>query len=184
MKLANLPVFPNWFPYNNMVFDGHMKVGPYEGVKTRSWNWDYRGPVLFYNSGRTAQSAVRAYGYHDAPAEHKVIIGVGELVDVRRLTNEEALQMVCNFNNLSESKVRGMVKKAREEWDCSESEVLLGFYNLGNYVVPLPVGFFFKNLARFHEPVKFNWPAGPVKPINTKIVPGSPLYAQLKQSGI
>ncbi|MEK7118229.1 MAG: hypothetical protein AAB869_01335 [Patescibacteria group bacterium] len=183
MKLANLPVFPNWFPFNNMIFDGHMKVGPYEGVKTRSWNWGYRGPVLFYNSGRTAHTAARAYGYRDAPTEHKVIIGVGELVDVREFTNEEALQMVCNFNKLSESKVREMVEKAREEWDCPESEVLFGFFDLGDYIAPYRIGFFFKNLAKFHEPVKFNWPAGPVKPINTKITSGSPLARQLQLSG-
>ena len=55
MAPKTMPVFPNWFPYNDMMLDGHMKVGKWAGVKTRSWEWNYRGLVLLYNSGRTAK---------------------------------------------------------------------------------------------------------------------------------
>lgn len=167
-----------------MVLDGHMKVGPYEGVKTRSWEWDYRGPLLFYNSGRTARPAVSAYGYHDAPQEHKVIIGVGELVDVRSLTPKETLQMVCNFNNLTEREVRKIIRKEVGSVGASFVHVLRNFYACGDYVAPYPTGFFFKNLVRFDKPVKFNWPAGPVKPITTRVVSGSPLHVQLNRAGL
>ena len=29
-----LPVFPNWYPYSDMVFDGHLQIGDF-AVKTR-----------------------------------------------------------------------------------------------------------------------------------------------------
>src|SRR3989344_5440310 len=29
-KDRKIPVFPNWFPFNDMVFDGHLKVGKIE----------------------------------------------------------------------------------------------------------------------------------------------------------
>ena len=188
MALKKVPVFPNWFPYNDMLLDGHLKVEPHEGCKTRSWYWDYRGPVLFYNSLRTARPGVEAYKYEDGSAKHKVIVGIGELVDVRPLTYKEALQMVCNFNNLSFEKVEkilrenGFSTEENPEEDVVDSP-LFGFYEFGPYIAPFETGFFFKNLKRFKEPVPFNWPQGPIKPIFTKIVVGSKLDAAIKKSG-
>lgn len=156
----HLPVFPNWFPFNDMLFDGHLRVLDFAGVKTRSWKWDYRGPVLFYTSGRTARPAVEAYEYQDSQEHHKVIIGTGNLVEVRELTEDEVLRMVCNFNNIT------------------PTEALAGEYKIS----PFPFGFFFQNLRRFERPVPFKWPAGPVKPIWTEIPSGSELSRQLKKS--
>ncbi len=169
MELKKLPVFPNWFPYNDLLLDGHLKVDQWEGVKTRNWEWNYRGPVLLYNSLRTANPAVRAYQYKDSPSMHKMIIGAGELIDVRLLTQREVLQMVCNFNNVTHEQVKRVLEQNDSSWD--------------EYIVPFDTGFFFKNLRRFKEPVPFNWPSGPVKPIFTKIVSGSKLHRQLQQSG-
>ncbi len=171
-----------------MMLDGHLKVNRWEGIKTRNWEWNYRGPVLFYNSLRTAKPAVEAYKYVDSHSQHKVIIGVGELLDVRPLTHKEALQMVCNFNNMSPEKVEeilqqnGFTSEPIDEEDFVNS-VLFDFYEFGPYIAPFDTGFFFKNLKRFKESVPFNWPPGPIKPIFTKIVPGSKLHRQLKQLG-
>lgn len=168
-----LPVFPNWYPYNNMVFDGRLQVGDC-AVKTRSWNWDYRGPVLFYTSGRVAHQAVEAYGYQRNRANHKVIIGVADLVNVRELTNQEAKTMVCNFNNISPAKL----KKVLAENDYTEPDSAFWVSGLG-YIEPYHIGFFFQNLRRFDNPVPFSWPAGPVKPIFTEVTRNAKLYEQL-----
>lgn len=187
VKARILPVFPNWFPYNDMLLDGHLKVGDYAGVKTRSWKWDYRGPVFLYTSGRTAPQPARTYRYHNSPHVHKIIIGVAELVEVRDLTNAEALKMVCNFNRLTPLGVRDLIHpQAKWKWDNVTldlwRESLYGFYGCGG-IAPLPIGFFFQNQAKFRSPVPFNWPAGPVKPIMTKIVKGSPLQQELEWVG-
>ena len=157
-----LPVFPNWYPYNDMLFDGHLQVGKHS-VKTRSYDWDYRGPVLFYTSGRTQQSCVKAYKYVNGQDKHKIIIGVANLVDVRPLNREEVMKMVLNFNNLK------------------VEEVLSDFSNV--QVVPYNFGYFFSKVKRFEEPVAFSWPSGPVKPILTNIRSGSQLHRQLQEAG-
>lgn len=157
---SRLPVFPNWFPFNDMLLDGHLRLGEF-GVKTRSWNWDYRGPVLLYNSGRTACSAMRAYHYRDSREHHGVIIGVGNLVQVRELTEAETLQMICNFNNISK-----------------RMAALLGPY----LISPFQFGFFFQDLRRFKESVPFRWPSGPIKPIWTRIRRGSKLAYELEKT--
>jgi len=180
LAFEKLPVFPNWFPFNDMVFDGYSQVGEYAGVKTRSWNWDYRGPVLFYNSLRTAKPAVKAYGYENGPSNHKVIIGVGNLIDVRPLTLAEAKQMLANFNKLPLAEVERIVRDC-EELDFSPENVVYRFYNFGPYIAPLKIGFFFQNLNRFSNPVPFDWPAGPIKPI---YIPVSKVAKELKEVGI
>jgi len=170
-----LPVFPNWYPYNNMVFDGRLQVGDC-AVKTRSYGWNYRGPVLFYTSGRTEQRAVEVYGYEGGRDKHKVIVGVADLVDVRELTTEEAKKMVCNFNNLSP---RDLNKVLRRNGLTNDPEAPFFIYEYGYYVAPLRIGYFFKNLRRLSNPVPFNWPTGPVKPIFTEITRNPKLYEQL-----
>ncbi len=166
-----LPVFPNWYPYNEMVFDGHLQVGDF-AVKTRSWNWNYRGPVLFYTSGRVAQQAIDAYKYQKGPFNHKSIIGIADLVETRLLTNREAKKMVCNFNN----------------WTPRTLNQVLKFYDLlddpfrvneHGFIAPFRIGFFFKNAKRFKEPVPFNWPAGPVRPITIHTARYPKLHAQI-----
>lgn len=170
-----LPVFPNWYPYNNMFFDGHLRVGGCS-VKTRNYLWDYRGPVLFYNSGRTEQRMIEIYGYERGRDNHKVIIGVADLIDVRGLTTEEAKKMVCNFNCISRQTLNRILRPNRA---TDDPEAPFHIYEYGYYVAPLRVGYFFKNLRRLSTPVPFNWPAGPVKPIFTEITRNPKLYEQL-----
>ena len=175
-----LPVFPNWYPYNNMIFDGRLQVGDC-AVKTRSYSWNYRGSVLFYTSGRTARRIAEVYGYKDSWDKHKVIIGVGDLVDVRELTLEEAKQMVCNFNNLSRRNLNRVL--CRNEIPTNDPDAPFWFYSYGYYVAPLRIGYFFKNLRRLSNPVPFNCPAGPVKPIFTDVRKDSRLYEELAPLG-
>lgn len=156
-----LPVLPNWFPFNDMLLDGHLRIGKY-CVKTRNWNWGYRGQVLLYNSLRTSHPSLSAYGYRDAENRHRIIIGVATLVGVRPLDNWEITTMICNFNNLTPRQIgegSGVVK-----------------------IYPHDFGFFFQDLRRFETPVPFTWPPGPVKPINHEIKHGSPLHRQLKKA--
>ncbi len=174
-----LPVFPNWFPYNDMLFDGHMKVGQWEGVKTRSWDWKYRGPVLLYNSLRTSLPALDAYKYKDSPLNHKVIIGVGELAEVRELKISEATKMLANFNNKPLAQIKRIVQYYCA--DYTPEKVIYSFYDFGPYIAPFKVGFFFKNLTRFKEPVPFNWPSGPIKPI---FIPVSVVEKAFEKVGI
>src|SRR5258708_2131734 len=80
-----LPVLPNSFPYNEMLFQGILKLGEF-GVKTRSWNWHHRGLVLLYTSTSTHKVPAQAYGLDPKKYPRCVIVGVGELVNVRDLT--------------------------------------------------------------------------------------------------
>ncbi|MBI3632245.1 MAG: hypothetical protein HY225_02255 [Candidatus Vogelbacteria bacterium] len=184
MTAQKLPVFPNWFPYNDMLLDGHMKVDGHEGVKSRCWEWNYRGPVLLYNSLRTAKPAVKAYDYTNSSENHKVIVGVGELVEVRGFTVDEAAQMLANFNNISLDKIKIALRNIKRKMPSYRpEEIIYNFFQFGPYIAPFRTGFFFKNLRRFDKPVSFNWPAGPIKPIFTQVVPGSELGKQLKRAG-
>ncbi len=158
-----LQVFPNWFPYNDMLLDGHLQVGKH-GVKTRNYDWKYRGPMVFYTSLRTAQPCVRAYNYTDGKDKHRVIIGAATLQDVRLLTDQEVMKMTCNFNNLT-------ARQVRADFDRAE-------------VVPFDFGWFFTDIKRFSEPVPFHWPSGPVRPMFTEVQPRSPLARQLRAAGI
>lgn len=158
-----LPVFPNWYPYNDMLLDGHLQVGRYH-LKTRSYDWKYRGPVLLYNSGRVAWHCVDAYQYSSIDRPHRHIIGVATLVDVRELTEKESLQMECNFNNLTP-------KQLLKDPGLAE-------------IFPLHMGYFFARVHRFDKPVPFSWPAGPVKPIFTTVNPRSALQRQLTAAGV
>ncbi len=157
-----LPVFPNWYPYNDMLLDGRLQLGEY-GVKTRSYDWDYRGDVLLYNSGRTAWHCVNNYEYESGRQNHGIIIGVGRLVSVRELKQREEYQMYLNFNNLTRSQARRLVEREG--------------YRAGVY--PLPFGYFFTDLKRFEKPIQFNWPSGPIRPIFTTVREGSLLKTQL-----
>lgn len=177
-NLVKYPVFPNWFPYNDMAFDGFLKVGEYAAVKTRNWNWDYRGPVLFYTSGRTATEVRKAYGYQDDRSRHQIIIGVGDLVEVRNLTSQEAMKMVLNFNNIPAHTLELML--AEKNYTSHDSAFWVN--NLG-LVAPLRKGLFFQNMKRFQKSMPFSWPAGPIRPIfiNPRKVAG--LSEQLKLVG-
>ena len=145
---TTFPVFPNAAPYNELLLSGKLRVGLYEGVKTRSWEWDHRGPVLFYTSGRTHLPVARAYDLVPSELPRKAIVGVGELFEVRALTADEEIQMYRNFNNWTLADYR---KFCRQGWWEAD------------YVEPIWCGFFFRNLRRFRNPIKFHWPPGPVR---------------------
>lgn len=183
IKERKIPVFPNWFPYNNMVFDGHLKVGKYAGVKTRCWQWNYRGPVLFYNSLRTEKRVTQVYEYENDRSEHKVIIGIADIVESRPLSINEAKQMLANFNNIPLADIEQIIKNLQKDGYFIE-EIIYGFYNFGPYVAPYRgFGFFFQNLCRFKTYIPFNWPSGPVKPIFTDINKNPALKKQVALAG-
>lgn len=138
-KIETLPGFPNAFPYNELLFDGKLMA------KTRSWAWKHRGLVLLYTSTSTSRVTAKAYGLDSKKYPRCVIVGVGELTDVRKLTREEEDKLFCQFNNATP-----------EEADE------FGSFAGPSYVAPLEFGYFFKNLQRFKEPVPFKPPKGAV----------------------
>jgi hypothetical protein len=143
-----------------MLFDGRLDVGDF-AVKTREWEWKYRGPVLFYTSSRVCKAVAKAYGYRQQPDEKKAIIGIADLVDVRELTEDEAEKMVCNFNNITRTQWRQLLEK-NEVTGTYWPFIAYGRFGL---ISPFHVGFFFKDKKKFSVPVPFNWAPGPVKPI-------------------
>jgi hypothetical protein len=152
---TTIPAFPNAFPYNELLLDGKLIA------KTRGWVWAHRGLTLLYTSTKVHRAAADAHGLDPKDYEQKVIVGCGELVDSRALTEAEKKELFRQFNNL------------RFGW--TEKDLP------HRWIEPLPIGFFFKNLKRFKKPVQFNWPSGPVKPIG---VPVSKVAAALKAVGI
>ena len=167
-------VMANKVPYNDMVFDGHLRLGKYL-IKTRSYNLNYRGPVLFYNSSRTEPKAVSAYKYENGPSNHKVIIGIADLVEVRPLTEIEARKMVLNFNNLTPQ----TLAKRLHKYGLSYFQHTWFWLQIGDLIKPYHIGLFFENAKRFEEPVPFSWPAGPVRPITIQTARYPKLHAQI-----
>jgi len=163
MVTVLVPVFPNWYPFNDMLIDGHLKIGVF-GVKTRSYDWKYRGPVLLYNSGRTTTSCREAYGYPKDASSRHMIVGAADLVVVRRLTRDELRMMRQRFNNLTPAQMRAHPDLVK--------------------VIPLPFGYFFTSAVRFTNPVPFAWKPGPVKPIFIAIPPDSALETEFRITGL
>lgn len=174
-------VMPNTVPYKDMVLDNHLRVGEYDAVKTRSYRMAYRGPVLFYNSTRIEPLAMKAYEYQRNSENHKVIIGIADLVEVRPLTSKEGLKMVRNFNNMTAREVKKLEKEINP-LDINDPNWPFWFnYQWGyeNYIAPFKIGFFFKKVKRFREPIPFNWPAGPIRPIFIESARHPKIHAQL-----
>lgn len=176
-------VMPNQVPYNDMVFDGHLRVGKYS-VKTRSYNLNYRGPVLFYNSTRTEPKAMAAYDYGTGFSSHKTIIGMADLVKVRPLKHWEAKKMVENFNNLPQVAVTNLFGKMLDlivnDKEIPDFPFLVNEMGL---IAPFRNGLFFLNEKRFEKPVPFKWPTGPVRPIFIESARHPKIHAQLLLSG-
>jgi hypothetical protein len=139
--VETIPAFPNWFPYNDLLLDGKLIA------KSRSWSWRHRGLTLLYTSSRIARPVAQAHGMDPKDYPRRAIIGVGRLVDVRLLTRREWHVLRRQFNNVPLGGMRKIIAA-------------------GEFVEPLPYGFFFRDLQRFADPVPFAWPTGPVKPIN------------------
>jgi len=79
-KAATVPVFANRAPWNELVLRGKRRV------KTLSFNWKYRGPILLYTSkDRTDDWGLFEYrvrGLKMADIPTGAIVGIAEVVDV------------------------------------------------------------------------------------------------------
>lgn len=90
---ATIPLFPNWFPYNDLLLDGKLIA------KSRSWTWKHRGLTLLYTSSRVARSVAAAHGMDPKKYPRKAIVGVGDLIEVRPLNAREWRTLSRQFNN-------------------------------------------------------------------------------------
>jgi len=143
----HLFAFPNIFPYNEMLFDGKLRLANFR-VKTRGYDPGFRGPVLLYTSGRIERCVAQAHGYNPKEYIRPAIVGVGDLKKVRELSEEEFESMFFQFNNAT-----------------SEDEV----YSQDGCVEPLSYGLFFQRLRKFKEPIAFTAAPGPVKRIKVPL---------------
>lgn len=171
---ATIPGFPNAFPYSEMALDGKLKLGSY-GVKTRKRYWSHRGLTLFYSSGSTEKLAAARHGYDPKSGPRRVIVGVGELVDVRELTREEIRTLTGQFNNMSVKTAARFVRiaAAKNAWPADDEG--------NNLILPCRYGYFFRDLRRFETPVPFAWPSGAV---TTTHIPVSVVAKALREIGV
>ena len=163
----DLAALPNKFPFQYMLLDGILKLGDF-GVKTRSGNNVEPGLHLLYSSSNKMTPSLESYPQfrnsetYPSPA----LVGVGDLKEVRTLTDEEAEQLFFQFNNST---------------DLEEIE------SRHRYVYPLPYGLFFQGLRKFEKPVDFKASGGPVSevrvPRSQRKVIGE-LKEQLQQVGL
>jgi hypothetical protein len=124
-----IPAFPSWFPYNELLFTGRLSA------KTRNWRWTHTGPTLLYTSMGTARDVARVHNLDPKSAPRGVLVGVGDLVQVRGCTGKEAEQIEREFCN-----------------------------NTGTvYVYAGPYLYKFNSLKRFKHPVSFKPPQGAVR---------------------
>jgi len=79
MSTATIPVMANRAPWNELVLRGRRKV------KTLSFNWKHRGPILLY----TSSNRVDEWGLFDYRLRMKMadipkgaIVGIAEVLDV------------------------------------------------------------------------------------------------------
>ena len=165
---TTLPVLPNCFCYNEMLLNnqlginGHDKDG--EGVKTRSWAPKHRGPMLLYTSTSVHRTPCLAWGYDPKKFESMVIVGIGNLVDVRELTDSEDFDMLIAFNNLERFRISSREQQTRNYarmFDLKAADKW-GAENKCGPIRAFPNGLFFKNLKRFRKPIPFKPPKGAV----------------------
>lgn len=141
-----IPAFPNRYPYNELLLDGDLDA------KTRTWHWKHRGLTLLYTSSRSDHEVAFAHGLDPRDFAKGVIVGCGDLVEVRDLTDRERARLFMQFNNIkSKSVARRLMRTG------------------GNCIWPLPVGFFFDDLQRFEKPVPFSPPRGAVRTFRVSI---------------
>ena|SRR3989344_1680481 len=130
-----IPAFPNSFPYNELLLQGKLSA------KTRTWRWRHTGLTLLYTSTSTARDVAEAHGLNPKDTPRGVLVGVGELVTVRELTDAEADQIEREFDNNT-----GTVSIGAGAWRYE-----------------------FKNLKRFKKPVPFKPPQGAVRLFNVPV---------------
>ncbi len=130
-----IPAFPNSFPYNELLLTGKLSA------KTRTWRWSHIGLTLLYTSTSTAHDVAAAHGLNPKTALRGMLVGVGELVAVREITDSEAYQIEREFDN-----------------DTGTVDVCAGTYR-----------YEFKNLKRFKTPIPFKPPKGAVRLFNVPV---------------
>lgn len=169
IKVRTLPVLPNRVPYNEMLFRGLLDINS-NGLqlKTRPWNWRYRGWVLLYN-GKRLPAWLPCEGYNIDPETipQGVLVGVAELVDVRELTPEEKVDLACRFTNekISKKTRRRAISNCKRSLCLTDATALQEvlekrirrFYPS---VLPARFGFFFRNVRRFRKPIPFQFNRG------------------------
>jgi len=159
-----LPALAFVFPYHEMLMRGLLRVGDFS-VKTRSNNWSHRGLVLLYTShGRYHKVPARVYNLNPNEFASGAIVGVATMVDSRPLTWQEKIQITCNFNKVNQAEAE---------------EMLLG--TDGDYVTPLPIGIFLKDVRRFKTPVPFKPKPGSIGIMRVSM---SQVAKALKQAGV
>lgn len=152
------------FPYHEMAMQDLLKVDGLYNVKTRRSNWNYRGPVLLYTSkGRYHHVPAMAYGLNPHNFPRGVIVGVANVVDSRLLTQNERLQMLCNFNKIT----------------LAQAEKISSWTD--EYIEPLPFGVFLGGIKRFKKPVPYKPKPGA---IGIMRVPVKLVAKALKEVGI
>jgi hypothetical protein len=162
-EVKTIPVFPNVFPWNELLLDEKIFA------KTRDWNWKYRGPILLYTS-RSRIDKITAELHNLDPKKYVLgaIVGVGNLIDVRELKLMEQVNLFRQFNRTTK-------KEALDFYRYNYSE-------RANYALPMDFGFFFENLKHFETPIIFKYPSGPVRYYNLPITEF--IEKELKKLGI
>jgi len=149
-EVKTIPVFPNVFPWNELLLDGKIFA------KTRNWDWKYRGLVLLYTSkGRIDKTTAEQHGFDPKQYPLGAIIGVGNLTNVKKLTLLEQVNLFRQFNKTTK-------KEAHEFYHEEYSE-------RSGYVLPMDYGFFFEDLKRFEPCIIFPYPPGSVRYYNFHI---------------
>lgn len=123
------------------------------GVKTRSSNWNYRGPALLYTSGgRPHKVPVKAYGLNPDEFPSQAIVEVATVVDCQLLTGYQRLKMLCNCNKV-------------------DRETAIYLPHMGvEYIEPRPFGLFLKDIRRFEKPVPFTPKQGAIMRVPLNLV--------------
>jgi hypothetical protein len=95
---ATIPVLCSQSQHNELLLDGKLELGEY-GVKSYRLPWDHRGPTLLWSFERVTKPSAKAYSRDYRTSPRNVIIGVGNLVDVRKLTKAE-MQLISQQHPL------------------------------------------------------------------------------------
>jgi len=133
MKLETVPVFANRAPWNELVLRGKRRV------KTLSFNWKYRGPILLYTSSNRMDDW-GAYEYKlrmkMADIPKGVIVGYATVVDVVPQFEFEHYEVYQKFYD--------------------KDPVLVGTLGQSHVVI-------IRNPKRFKKPIPYTPPQGAIR---------------------
>jgi len=181
-------------PFSEIMLDKGLLILDSSGylVKSHFWNWNYRGPVLLYNSKTaTTTLACELHGINEKHVPRGAIVGIAKLVMVRELTPGEMVEAACQLNDTRLS-FRTKEKIAR---NYSEHGVLADSLPWQKYwlkhfgprinfrIRPKPIGFFLKDICRFENPVTVNRNGVKVNQFHFDI-PVSLVADQLRRLGV